>query len=765
MLRFTLLVLSYAVVLGAGFAQVSPSRESESVRSVDSEVTPCPPQLTTLPAQLITYGDSVQFDLTQVARASTVERASTGSWTSLRVDRKTQRYSTKLSAADEAVAVLGALGAGLVEVCVTLSPVAGDLDRLDLVAPSGKTLQLLKGKIRKPRTARQVCFSPLVNYSFAQVGWIDRWDDTPIDWPTLAGESVAGEWTLIGTAAYGTTNPVQISEWSLVLAARRVETIVPDRDSVVLLATNRYAALPNSSDAYRFDISDEDGCVRSYVFPVNVQSNCGFNVRLASTGEPRCPGAADGEFSFIAVGAAEAPIYTLAGRSNTSGYFGSIASGTYRLTVRGADGCLLEKTFGMPQASVARVNVEQMAASCSPARYDVMVSSVGATEVVSAVWESTGVEALGKLARLEPGLHTLLYEDDRGCKYTDTLDLAPAGEVVVEVLAKAPACATDGNASIVLSASGGIGPYDAIWDDMASGLSREYLFPGTYAGVAYDSRGCETRFKTEIEAPTPLLVRHELLPPQCPGDRNGILSVSGTGGMLPYLLSIDGGEFREALSIDTLSSGLHSFTLRDGGGCEISQVVTVPVRGVLAAEADGGAGVKVYDGVPGEATPVDLEASVAQRSAARWQESLRIGTTALCDTCGALTSLEIAVDSTLSRADSLKCVAELTGDGGGGGPRPQVRVPEVFHKGTALSSGAVLRVFGRSGTVIDRFAVYDLAGVLVFEARDFEIDAPRGWNGKVKGALAPAGAYLYEVEATLPSGATDRARGTTTLVR
>ncbi len=97
--------------------------------------------------------------------------------------------------------------------------------------------------------------------------------------------------------------------------------------------------------------------------------------------------------------------------------------------------------------------------------------------------------------------------------------------------------------------------------------------------------------------------------------------------------------------------------------------------------------------------------------------------------------------------------------------RAQVRVPEIFRTGGISSGGKVLRVFGRSGTVIDRFAVYDPTGVLVYEAHDFTVDSPRGWDGKRNGEFAPAGPYLYEIDARLPSGEINRARGTTTLLR
>ncbi len=549
----------------------------------------CPPQTITLPAQLVSYGDSVYFDLSEVTRARTRTAATAGSWTSLKADRKAQRYSRHLSAPDSTVARLGSKGEGLVEICIELSPVVGELAGLTLVSPSGKTLTLLKGRMRKPRTARQLCFTPLVQRSLAGISWIDKLEDRPIDWSTLAGETVAGDWTLVGHTEYGVAAPVQLSGWSLEFAAANVDRIRPLRDSLVVSAANLYATAPEGSGSYTFEVSDGAGYSRSYVFPVNVQSNCGFNVRLASSRDPSCPDAVDGGLSFVAIGAASPPLFTLGSTSNTSGQFANLAGGDYTLRVKGGDGCLLERRVSVEAPKRPRILFEEVAVSCVPAEYEVTVLSTGPTEVVSANWSSQGLTALSEAVKLGAGTHPLEYSDAKGCRYLDTLRLSPAEAIEVKVLAQAPACATDGNAQVQLVASGGVEPYDALWDDMASGLERKYLYPGTYSGFVYDQRGCETSFTTTILAPQPLLARHELLPPQCPGDHNGILSVTVSGGVAPYAMSIDGGSFVRALSIDTLSSGLHSFTIRDAGGCELSQVVTVPRRVMIPAEFDADA--------------------------------------------------------------------------------------------------------------------------------------------------------------------------------
>ncbi len=749
MLRPLLFLLTVTAVFGGVRAQ------SENGKEVS-----CPPQKISLPAQLLTYGDTAYFDLTEVARAATVVGTSTGSWSALRVDRKSQRYRSEIEAPAGAVERLGRLGEGLVEVCVNLSPLAGELGELQLVAPSGKTLRLLAGAIRKPRTARQICFSPLVSQSFARVKWIEDWDAKPIRWNSLAGESVAGTWTLSGLVAYGTLAPVQLSSWSIQFAKQNVDRITPLNDSIVELSVNRFAIVPEHSGSYSIDVLDPKGCRKTYVFAVNVQSNCEFNVRMASSKEPTCPQSADGQMSFIAVGAVGTPTYSLGPVSNSSGFFGQLPAGSYTLRVRGAEGCLLEKSVALAPAPAATVEYEQIAVSCDPPLYQVNILSVGATDLRSATWAADASDALAGSVDLGPGLYPLSYMDERGCVYADTLLLSPAGELAVEVLAKAPACASDGNGSIELLVSGGLAPYDAIWEDMSAGLERKYLYPGDYTGVVFDQRGCEISVSASVVAPPLLLVRHELLPPSCVGESNGVLSVSASGGTGAYTMSVNSGVFTSALSVDTLSSGLHSFTIRDEGGCEISKVVDVPMRSPLP----GGSEEEDASQDPSTLAPKEwaggheIAATTSPETVGLWRAT--DGERPLSDTASLAESVLAAELHTLLLADSLHCAADTVL-----GADPRVRVADVFLPGAGPSEGQMLRVFGRSGTVIDRFAVYDPAGALVFEVFDFEVDAPRGWDGLHEGKPAPAGAYLYEVTARLPSGEINSARGMTTLVR
>ena len=92
-------------------------------------------------------------------------------------------------------------------------------------------------------------------------------------------------------------------------------------------------------------------------------------------------------------------------------------------------------------------------------------------------------------------------------------------------------------------------------------------------------------------------------------------------------------------------------------------------------------------------------------------------------------------------------------------------VPDGFGPGKNDPADRLLRVRGRSGTVIDRFQVFDINGKIVFEDVDFVVGAPRGWDGTHSGAPLPAGDYEYVLEARAPTGEVNRVKGTTTLIR
>jgi hypothetical protein len=70
------------------------------------------------------------------------------------------------------------------------------------------------------------------------------------------------------------------------------------------------------------------------------------------------------------------------------------------------------------------------------------------------------------------------------------------------------------------------------------------------------------------------------------------------------------------------------------------------------------------------------------------------------------------------------------------------------------------------GSKIKDFTVFNRWGQRVFQVRDAVPDDPGfGWNGRVNGSPASAGAYVYEIVIGFADGTQQLFKGTVMLVR
>ena len=757
------LLLSVAVAIAAGL-------------QAQELAAPCERRETMMGSQLLSRGQTAQFDLSALSTRPALPYASRGGWDGLRADDEAQRFELAVEVDERAVDSLRAGGGGFRGIELRFGPESGLLHELILRAPSGKTVTLFDGTIRRPADGRPVMLTPLNDDDLARAGWYVPAPAATLDWTRLGGEEVAGTWTLTGVAAADVRRPLQLAGATLLFEDRLRDRIVTPA-GVFATGANRYGASPRGSKTYRFSVVDAEGCVRDYAYPVQLRSDCRFRIQRVASRSPSCAGAADGQLAFVTLGESGPVSYELGGKYSSSGAFTGLPAGDYVLTVRGSGGCIIEQAVTLAEPERGFVSADWLATSCSPAVYEVSLLPTSVVGIADVSWDDNGANGFSRRVDVAPGTYRFTYRDDNGCAYADSLVLPAADQLAVAVTTVDPPCAGEGAGGIVLAPSGGVEPYGATWADFGAGLEREFAFAGDYSGTVFDARGCEVDFATTITEPNPLKIQHEMLPAVCESDQNGVVNIIARGGARPYQLRVDGGPWRpslhpggvdasgalaaDTLRADTLRPGPHSFTLRDAAGCEVTQVHIVEPRSVLPAEFEPRVIASREPVMAGDTLRLHVGSLAAGRYSSHWAYS--DAAWIACDTCSTTEIAPVKPGTVLvSIRDSLGCRTRASV------PLevlPLVSVPTGFGPGKRDPADQILRVRGRSGTVIDRFAVFDASGALVFEDVDFEVGAPRGWDGTLSGAPAPAGEYGYVLIAREPTGEVNQLKGTTTLVR
>ncbi|MBK8110909.1 MAG: SprB repeat-containing protein [Saprospiraceae bacterium] len=129
-------------------------------------------------------------------------------------------------------------------------------------------------------------------------------------------------------------------------------------------------------------------------------------------------------------------------------------------------------------------------------------------------------------------------------------------------------CFGDNNASISLTPSGGLPPYQMIWSDGSAGSVVAQLSAGTYQLTLTDEGGCESITEFTIQQPSPIDLAANIQNILCPAGNDGQIAVLPTGGTPPYTyLWSDGSQNPE---LTALSAGQYLLTITDDNLCALT---------------------------------------------------------------------------------------------------------------------------------------------------------------------------------------------------
>ncbi len=193
----------------------------------------------------------------------------------------------------------------------------------------------------------------------------------------------------------------------------------------------------------------------------------------------------------------------------------------------------------------------------------------------------TGEEFMALL----PGAYLLeVLDGDTACSAVQSFVVEPAPEVALFAVASAPNCAggSDGNISVFVADT--VVPTEYILNGITMDLSGNFLelSAGDYfvqASVVMPSGAvCTDTTSIAVIDPDGMVVTLDNVEGANPGEENGGVSVTVTGGVEPYEFEWDGPSgSTTAEDPDDLASGDWTLTVTGDDGCSTTLVVSVPV--------------------------------------------------------------------------------------------------------------------------------------------------------------------------------------------
>ena len=292
-------------------------------------------------------------------------------------------------------------------------------------------------------------------------------------------------------------------------------------------------------------------------------------IQLDQLQDASCFGVCDGSIDVTIMGGT--PPYTYAWNfGSTQEDVSLLCAGEYILEVTDINGCSAEVTYmlGQPAEFIATASVVNDVSCFMGSDGTITVSTNG--NPVDFDWDTGDVTAT--VGDLPAGTYSVVVTNDDGCQATAMVDLtAPTEPVGVNINILQPIICAGSSDGILEAIPTGPGTnFSFTWSGgagnsaQASGISA-----GSYTVTVTNELGCEASATIVMPEPTEIFVDTETVAVTClTGEDAGEVAVTDiSGGLEPYLYSLDGDTFIADTFFTGLTAGAYLLYVEDALGC------------------------------------------------------------------------------------------------------------------------------------------------------------------------------------------------------
>lgn len=288
----------------------------------------------------------------------------------------------------------------------------------------------------------------------------------------------------------------------------------------------------------------------------------------------------------------------------------------------------------------------------------------------------------------------------------------------------------------------------------SSEMNPEITEPGTYILTVTNEFGCASSDEVTIEETESAPIADVTVTSiGCYGDEDGVIEINNvSGGVEPYMYSIDGENFTDSPDFSDLAAATYTLVVEDANGCqsELNFDITQPqeLNVVLVANIDNlePPTITLGDSFDMEAivsAPLDSIHSVT------WSPSEYLN----CDTCLNVIATPIETTTFTVTVQANACDPVTTDITVYVRKEHDIDVPTAFSPNDD-GNNDIFYIFGDENVVkINSFAIYDRWGERLFIREVFAPNDPFfGWDGTHKGQNMNNAVYVWYAEVEFIDG-------------
>ncbi len=339
------------------------------------------------------------------------------------------------------------------------------------------------------------------------------------------------------------------------------------------------------ASVYTLTVTDALGCQQTFP-PQPVSEPDPLEASFVSN-NVNCFGNDDGTISITVTGGTPSYTYNWNGPGGFSSSFKDIsglAPGEYSLTIEDANGCTAdypnEVTISEPED--IQITDTKTDLSCNGAD-DGTISIVASGGTPTYTFDWSGPDGFTSeqqnISSLAPGVYDLTVTDNNTCikVFNNLTEITEPAAITVTLTNQTNLlCYDAGNGSVEIDVAEGAPPYTFSWTNSEGTEVSTEEDPGNLPGGIYSVRVTDNNFCTvtyndlvDLTRPPELIFNSAVVTDVsgCPGDSNGEITVSASGGTGTIEYSLNSGAYQSSGTFISLSKGVYLVTVRDDNSC------------------------------------------------------------------------------------------------------------------------------------------------------------------------------------------------------